>query len=326
MASDDIRTQLSERRNSLESAMQRMGHPDHLVHLLREVDDALGKLDKGTYGICETCGEAIESDRLAIDPLIRNCLDHLTSSEQRVLEHDLDLAHQVQSALLPKRGARLGAWSVAYHYEAAGPVSGDYLDIVPLQHEPGSFLFLMGDVTGKGVAAAILVSQLHAIFRSLSRLMLPLGELLKQANRLFSEGTTSRYFATMVCGKVSSGGDIEMSNAGHCAPVLLQSDGIHTIASGALPLGMFCDAQFASTRVRTSPGDKLLLYTDGLVEARNARDELYGEERLLALLGRISHFPAEELLKACLDDVRAFRSGSPKLDDTALMILSRSAG
>jgi len=74
----------------------------------------LGKLDKGTYGICETCGEAIEAERLVIDPLIRNCLDHLTASEQRVLEHDLDLAYQVQSALLPKRGARLGlgAWRI----------------------------------------------------------------------------------------------------------------------------------------------------------------------------------------------------------------------
>jgi len=185
MANDDIRTQLSERRNSLATAMERMGRSDHLTHLLREVDDALGKLNKGTYGICETCGDAIEGERLAIDPLIRNCLDHLTPMEQRILEHDLDLAHQVQSAFLPKRGARLGPWSVAYHYEAAGPVSGDYLDIVPLQHDPGSFLFLMGDVTGKGVAASILMSQLHAIFRSLSRSMLPLGELLKQANRLF---------------------------------------------------------------------------------------------------------------------------------------------
>ena len=325
MANDDIRTQLSERRNSLATAMERMGRSDHLTHLLREVDDALGKLNSGTYGICETCGEAIEGERLAIDPLIRNCLDHLTPMEQRVLEHDLDLAHQVQSALLPKRGARLGPWSVVYHYEAAGPVSGDYLDIVPLQHDPGSFLFLMGDVTGKGVAASILMSQLHAIFRSLSRSMLPLGELLKQANRLFCEGTTSRYFATIVCGKVSPNGDIEVSNAGHPSPALLQSDGVHTIASKSLPFGMFCDGQFATTTIRTSPGDKLVLYTDGLIEARNARDELYGEERLLVFLERASRSSAEEILKNCLDDMRAFRAGSPKLDDTAVMILSRSA-
>lgn len=324
MANDDIRTQLSERRSSLASAVQRMGQSDHLAHLLREVDDALGKLAKGTYGICETCGEAIEGERLAIDPLIRNCLDHLTPSEQRVLEHDLDLAHQVQSALLPKRGAKLGPWSVVYHYEPAGAVSGDYLDIVPLQHDPGSFLFLMGDVTGKGVAAAILMSQLHAIFRSLSRSMLPLGELLNQANRLFCEGTTSRYFATIVCGKVSRGGDIEVTNAGHCSPALLRSDGVHTIAPKALPLGMFCDGQFACTMIQTSPGDKLVLYTDGLVEARNTRDELFGEDRLLSLLERTSRLPAEEILKNCLDELRAFRAGSPKLDDTALMILSRS--
>lgn len=326
MANEDIRSQLTERRNSLESAMRRMGSSAQLVHLLREVDVALGKLNKGTYGICETCGEAIEQERLTIDPLIRNCLDHLTASEQRVLEHDLDLAYQVQSALLPKRGATLGPWNVTYHYEPAGPVSGDYLDIVPLRDDPGSFLFLMGDVTGKGVAAAILMSQLHAIFRSLSRSKLPLGELLNQANRLFCEGTTSRYFATIVCGKVSTDGDLEVSNAGHCSPVILRPEGVQTIGSTALPLGMFCEGAFASATIRTAPGDKIVVYTDGLIEARNARDELYGEERLLSLLKRKTDLPPDQILKECLDDLQAFRGQSPKLDDTAVMILSRSAG
>jgi sigma-B regulation protein RsbU (phosphoserine phosphatase) len=300
MNGDNLRSQLSDRRKQLQSAVSRFGRSDHFANLLREVDDALAKLDKHTFGLCETCGDSIEEERLAVDPLLRNCLDHLTTSEQRVLEHDLDLAYQVQSGLLPKQGAHLGGWSIVYHYEAAGPVSGDYLDIVPLQHEPGSFLFLMGDVTGKGVAAAILMSQLHAIFRSLSRSRLPVGELLEQANRLFCEGTTSRYFATLVFGKISSNGDVEISNAGHCSPALVRASELKTIAPTALPLGMFCQGAFASRTVATEPGDRIVLYSDGLTEARNKEDEFYG-----------------------LDDLKAFRSGAERLDDLTIMILGR---
>lgn len=83
---------------------------------LREVDDAFEKFNEGTCGPCETCGEAIERERLVIDSLLRNCLDRLTARMPRVLEHDLELACQLQSDLLPKRRAKLGPWYVTYHY------------------------------------------------------------------------------------------------------------------------------------------------------------------------------------------------------------------
>lgn len=91
-----LREQLLIRKNRLETAIERSKGDESLVNLMHEVDVALEKMDKGTYGLCEICHEPIEQERLVVDPIIRNCIDHLTPAEQHVLEHDLDLAYQVQ--------------------------------------------------------------------------------------------------------------------------------------------------------------------------------------------------------------------------------------
>ena len=98
-----LQDQLLIRRQKLETAIKESMGTENLVNLLHDVDTALEKMDKNTYGLCETCYEPIEHDRLEGDPLIRNCIDHLTPQEQRMLEHDLDLAYQIQNALLPKQ-------------------------------------------------------------------------------------------------------------------------------------------------------------------------------------------------------------------------------
>ena len=84
--------------------------------LLREVDSALERMDKGTYGLCQECHDPVEQDRLLADPLVRYCLDHLTQSERAALQRDLDLASQVQRNLLPQMGLRAGGWETSYHY------------------------------------------------------------------------------------------------------------------------------------------------------------------------------------------------------------------
>ena len=98
-----LREQLLKRQKRLQVAISEGRDNESLVHLLHEVDAALEKMAKGTYALCETCHEPIENERLLIDPFIRNCIDHLTPQEQRMLEHDLDLAYQIQNALLPKQ-------------------------------------------------------------------------------------------------------------------------------------------------------------------------------------------------------------------------------
>src|SRR5262249_15765026 len=144
-----LRNQLVARQDRLEAAAPaaRDGHGG-LQQLLRDVDAALARLDAGTFGICDTCHDTIENDRLLADPLCRNCLDHLSPAEQRALERDLDLAFQVQQGLLPEAGIKIEGWSVAYSYEPAGPGSGGFLGLIQLGQGAGRFLG--GDVAARG--------------------------------------------------------------------------------------------------------------------------------------------------------------------------------
>src|SRR5512135_1400362 len=151
-----VRDQLLDRRQRLEAALRELDDPEPLHGLLREVDAALERIEKGTYGLCAVCHGAIEADRLEADPLLCNCIDHLTPGEQRALEQDLDLSGRVQAGLLPARELTHDGWEIAYHYEPLGAVSGDYCDVQTA--ERGGLLVLVGDVVGKGVSASLLMS------------------------------------------------------------------------------------------------------------------------------------------------------------------------
>src|SRR5262245_37246120 len=120
-----LRDQLTERRQKLESARGAVPADEQVRRLLREVDDALARMDQGTYGICDECHDTVEADRLVADPLMRYCLDHLTRPQREALERDLDLAARVLQGLLPPERLSFPGYEVARHYAGAGPVSGD---------------------------------------------------------------------------------------------------------------------------------------------------------------------------------------------------------
>jgi len=322
-----FQSELLQRRERLERAVERNHSDTHLVHLLSEVDAALHRLEDGTYGLCETCGGEIEHDRLLADPLVRYCLEDLTPGEQRALEQDLQLAAEIQRGLLPQRDVRTKGWEVAHHFAPLGAVSGDYCDVVLPDDDGGPSYFLLGDVSGKGVAASILMANLHATFRTLIATRLPVDALLERANRLFCESTIASQYATLVCVKASPDGEVEVANAGH-PPVLVASGGrTHVMQSGGLPLGMFCTAQYPTERCRLDAGDVMLLYTDGVIEARNSTGAEYGHDRLVAMFeqtGERARGTARGLARACLDDLVAFLAGTSHDDDVTIMAVRRS--
>lgn len=318
-----ILQQLQDRKEKLAGAIAESPEAKHLVHLLHEVDVALEKIGNGTYGICETCNDTIELDRLIADPLVRNCLSHLSEIEQRTLERDLDLAHEIQAALLPKRDLVLPGWESAYHYEAAGPVSGDYCDLVVPEDSHGSFFFMVGDVSGKGVAASMLMSQLHATFRTLTRSAMSLEQIVSHANRIFCEGSLVTHFATLVCGKANGDGEIEISNAGHPSPLIIHEHGTERIQSSNMPLGIFCSGQYSSQKIKLNPGESLVLFTDGLSETADGSGKLYGEERLTSLLSKKPSLSPSEIVSDCLDDLLLFSGRTHKHDDLTIMALRK---
>ena len=192
-----LREQLLERRRRLESAIPVQQNAEHLLRLLNEVDSALGRIESGSYGLCATCNEPIEREWLAVDPLARTCLDHMSAEQRQALEQDLQVACRIQAALLPRNNLKLAGWDICYQYEPAGAVGGDYCDILPVGND---ILFAIADVSGKGVGPAMLASQLHAIFRSIIAVDQPLGRLMERVNRIFCGSTTPSRFATLCAG------------------------------------------------------------------------------------------------------------------------------
>jgi sigma-B regulation protein RsbU (phosphoserine phosphatase) len=326
-----FRQQLQERRRRLlgfappaqPPAPVTEGARREVMRLLSEVDAALDRLEKGTFGICEVCHDAVETERLLNDPLCRVCIDDLDRQERRALEYDLEMAGRIQAGLLPERDLLFDGWQVHCRYVPLGPVSGDYYDLV--RPRAGQGVLLFGDVAGKGVAASLLMSHLHAIFRSLATQEPALGDMVARANHLFCNSTTGSVYATLVCGLLAQDGAVELVNAGHPPAFLLGSSGLETIPSTGLPVGLFCGGEYASASRRLDRGDVLLLYTDGVSEARNAVDEEFGEERVAAAVERSRGASAEGVVDAVLGDLAAFRKGTPLTDDVSVMALRRVA-
>ena len=314
-----LHSQLEVRKRRLEAAITLAPQKAGFVGLLREVDSALERMAKGSYGLCQECHETIEQDRLLADPLVRYCLDHLTESQRAALQRDLDLASQVQRNLLPQVNLRAGGWDTSYYYAPLGPVSGDYCDLIP---SDGQLFFVLGDVSGKGVAASMLMAQLHALFRSLTGMALPLGQMVTQTNRVLCDSALAGQYATLICGLAKPTGDVEIHNAGHCPAIMVGSGGVLRIESTGLPLGMFHEVDFSATRLHMETGDMLLLYTDGLSEARCA-DEEYGVDRVTRVVRQAAAKRPAELVAACLSDLRAFVDG-PSLDDLTLVSIQRT--
>jgi len=318
-----LRDQLLTRRQKLTSVMNTAKGAEGLVQLLREVDSALERMEAGSYGVCEACHEPIEKDRLLADPLVCYCLDHLTPDERRALEYDLELASEVQRKLLPRQDWSFDGWEACYHYQPKGMVSGDYCDIIVREEGARELFFLLGDVSGKGVAASILMAQLHAIFHTLVATGLPVPDMMARASRIFCENTLCPFFATLVCGRARPTGEIELSNAGHCAVLVARDGHITRLEATSVPLGMFCTSTYPVQKIQLSAGNTLLLYTDGVSEARAANGEEFGERGLMNALTKHQATAPRGLIEACLDDLHAFRSSAPLADDLTVMAIRR---
>lgn len=319
-----MRQQLVDRRSRLERAADRVEGNGHLQSLLEEVDLALERMENGSFGICEACHDTIECDRLIADPLIRFCIDHLNREELDALQDDLELAARVQRGLLPQPDLDRYGWEVRYHYEPAGIVSGDYCDVIDAG-DHGGFYFMVGDVSGKGVAASMLTAHLHAMFRSLVPINLSLSCMVQRASRVFSESTLPSHYATLVCGRAYPDGRVELVNAGHPAPLLLTCGNAAPMETSDLPVGMFAAEQFAVTELSLNPGDGIVVYSDGISEATDLGGDEYGIERIRNLVNGHKGANASHLLDRCRDDFSRFAHGTKRADDATLFVLGRAA-
>jgi len=318
-----FRKQLLDRRDRLTQVLTRVPEAPDMVRLLQDVDVALEQMTQGVFGICDVCGEWVGDELLHQHPLARYCLCDLSAEQQAALEEDLGLAGRIQSGLLPGQNLSYAGWDTHYRYLAHGPVSGDYIDLVPRETGAGSLYFMMGDVSGKGVAASLLMAHLNAMVRGLIDRELPLNGLVQRANATFSHSTDSLHYATLVAGKAHPNGRVELCNAGHWPPILVRPGKAAPVGSSSLPVGMFDESPFRTAEIEVGTGDTLVLYTDGLVEATNAGGEEYGMENLVRVLESGHDQEPSGILQSVLADLRRFREGRPPEDDLSLLALRR---
>jgi sigma-B regulation protein RsbU (phosphoserine phosphatase) len=183
---------------------------------------------------------------------------------------------------------------------------------------------MLGDVSGKGVAASMLMSHLHATFRSLAEAALPLDRMVEDANRIFCESTLAGQFATLVVGRAACDGSVEFVSAGHLPVLHIHSDGATPKDSTGVPLGMFCSTRFPVHRLTLAQGDTLFLYTDGLTESRNSAGQEYGLQRIRAFAARHTGMEPDRLISKCLEDLLSFGEGLKQMDDLTLLAVRRA--
>ncbi len=232
---------------------------------------------------------------------------------------DARLAREVQAGLFPRRFPRLESLSYAGLSRPAGLVGGDYYDFLDLGR--GYLGVVVGDVSGKGVAAAMLMANLQAHVRSQCALALEdLGSLLRAVNRMFLESTLAVRYATVFFGEYRDADRrLRYVNCGHPAALVCHPDGaMERLGATATVLGLGDDWDCEIGEKRLAPGARLLVYTDGVTEATNERGEEFGEQRLAELLGAARQMPAEGWLESMLEGARRF-AGQEFKDDVTLV-------
>jgi hypothetical protein len=218
--------------------------------------------------------EILASVLLALIILLR--INH-TSRQQALLETEMANARAVQQVLLPEHAEGVQGFEIESVYEPAQQVGGDFFQVLPAGD--GGLLLVVGDVAGKGLPAAMLVSMLVGAFRTAAAYGSTPVEVLAQLNERLL-GRASGGFSTALAVHIAADGALTMANAGHLAPYL---DGREIELPGALPLGIHKEAQYETVRLKLMPGSRLTFYSDGVIEAQNQQGELFGFERGKAL-------------------------------------------
>ena len=242
------------------------------------------------------------------------------------LKGDLEVARQIQFGLLPFEPVEREGAAIATAMRPANTVGGDYFDLIDLGG--GRLALAVADVAGKGMPAALLMALLQGSLRTLLSAGFRGPDLMTQLNTHLCHHIPSNRLITFFLAELETAiGRLDYVNAGHNPPFLLRRDAATTtLPATGMALGVKADAVFTSATVSLAPGDRVLLYTDGVTEATNPADEEYGERRLAAFLEAHRDTPGREVVDGIVADVLRFCGSSRPRDDMTLMSLVRSPG
>ena len=271
-------------------------------------------------------------DRQILDALAADAASILDNArlvererERQRLEQEIGIARDIQQALLPKNFRDYPHLSVSGINLPCLSVGGDYFDVFPLDDKRTAFL--LADVSGKGLGAALLTTMLQGALSGMTLGTDP-ARVFNHVNRFLCDHAEVGRYATMFFGILEDSGKMEFINAGHPSPILLrQGTAEEAFTEGSFPVGLVPEAEFSTTTLQLEPNDTLVLFSDGVTEAMDPEDQLYGVGRLRAVLLGKNEMPLDEIQKTLLESVENFARGARQADDlTILLVRFRAVG
>jgi serine phosphatase RsbU (regulator of sigma subunit) len=271
--------------------------------------------------------EAIEFDLHFWAALLLLLLLMLEIADRVVMKRDLQIAREIQTWLLPGVPPQIPGLAIAYATRPANTVAGDYYDVFPRpgrSNEDNRVVLAVADVAGKSIPAAMLMATFQASLKTLSTAQVALPELAANMNRYACSNSQGglRFTTAFLAEYDPIRRTVDYINAGHNNPILRRASGqIERLDVGGLPFGILPDTKYDSATITLAPGDWLIIFTDGLVEAENARQEDYGEARLLTAIEAGKSVEPAEMLKRLMAEVDLFVGNTPQHDDVTCMLL-----
>ena len=240
--------------------------------------------------------------------------------ERQRLEQEINIARDIQQGLLPRNFRDYPHLSVAGCNFPCFSVGGDYFDVFPLGEKRTAFL--IADVSGKGLGAALLTSMLQGVLSGMTLGTDP-ARLFNHLNRFLCDHAEVGRYATMFFGILDEQGALEYINAGHPSPILIRHSGNadEAFTEGSFPVGLVPEAEYTTARVKLEPGDTLVLFSDGVTEAMDPNEDFFGMPRLVKLLTGHNETPLDELQKLVLEAVENFARGASQADDLTLLLV-----
>jgi sigma-B regulation protein RsbU (phosphoserine phosphatase) len=272
---------------------------------------------------CRSCRGVVEPELTAIHPASEVCLDCMAEPERRRLEEDLNRVQALDRSLLPEL-PRLDGWEIGVHYRPSRILSGDFYD-VRKDGEPAKLHFLLGDVMGKGIPAALLRTGLSGSLRALASEIASPSRVLEKANRHFVESGSTARLASVFYGSLDVGaGRLRYANAGHLPPLVRKADGTwRSLDPTGMVLGALDQATYGEAEVELEPRDLLVLYSDGITEAANEAGEFFEPSRMTSLIDARVESSVQSMASAIAGAVARFSPGDPS-DDRTLVVVRRS--
>lgn len=261
---------------------------------------------------------AIEKDR-----------QHQEEIKRRILEQELAVAQQIQLSLLPKALPEIEGWEFAAFYQAAHQIGGDFYDLFDLPGEPRRLGLVIGDVSGKGVPAALFMTLSRTLIRTAALDdRRPSAALNRAGGQILKENRTGQFVSVCYATLDIHSGRLAFANAGHNPPLWVQgSTGqVRELEAPGIILGVFDEIALAEGEIEMATGDLLIFFTDAVTEAMDSRREMFGEERLQELAGAHAQASAAQMLETVINAFQTHTGHVPLADDITLLVVKRCPG